>query len=141
MNNQDANVVTLHTAPGRRGSTACSHACTYDEDSSKPKSRAMTGLSCNEGRRLVAKLYHSSLLRLNCNAATNNNAGCGVSISGGNSYGSTFNSHGGGWCYPFLTSVGLKLTGVSNLGTQCSALATLSQYGSGHEKAHPSRGM
>jgi len=65
VNNQDTNVVTLHTAPG----------CFM------PKSRAMTG----------------SLLGLNCNAATDHNAGCGVSISGGNNYGSTFNSNGGGW--------------------------------------------
>ncbi|KAI0246779.1 endo-beta-glucanase [Lactifluus subvellereus] len=65
VNNQGANVVTMHTAPG------CS----------MPESRAMTG----------------SHVGLNCNAAMNSNAGCGVRISDEKSYGYDFNSNGGGW--------------------------------------------
>ncbi|KAG6849326.1 hypothetical protein H0H93_009418 [Arthromyces matolae] len=33
----------------------------------------------------------------NCNAATNNNAGCGVQMSDSRSYGPSFNVNGGGW--------------------------------------------
>jgi len=46
-----------------------------------PASRSMTGTATG----------------LDCNAAVNGNAGCGVKLNSANSYGPSFNSNGGGW--------------------------------------------
>ncbi|GLB43086.1 putative glycoside hydrolase family 16 protein [Lyophyllum shimeji] len=46
---------------------------------------------------------------LDCNAAVNGNAGCGVKLSEANSYGPPFNSNGGGWYAVERTNTFIKV--------------------------------
>ncbi|THU77007.1 endo-beta-glucanase, partial [Dendrothele bispora CBS 962.96] len=45
----------------------------------------------------------------NCDTAATNNAGCGVKVSGSQSYGPTFNNDGGGWYAMERTNSGIKV--------------------------------
>ncbi|KAI0059352.1 2 beta-glucanase [Artomyces pyxidatus] len=87
VNDEAPNTSTLHTSAGNTHASLVLPGCTM------PASRTETGTPTNN----------------DCNAADDNNAGCGVQTSGGNNYGPGFNNNGGGWYAMERTSSFVKV--------------------------------